>query len=112
LEPVIKQESTDTIDYVPQIPLLKQNIRSVSIDKQLSESASQHFMMKKVRYHAYNIGDITEHSKSKKQREDLVTILLGNSRDSQSILTQYKSMIRILPKEFNLSKIKQLSTHL
>jgi hypothetical protein len=38
--------------------------------------------------------------------------LLGNSRDSQSILSQYKSMIRILPKEFDLKKIKQLSSHL
>jgi len=69
-------------------------------------------MMKKVRYDAYTIGELTEQSKAKKQREDLVTSLLGNSRDSQSILSQYKSMIRILPKEFDLKKIKQLSSHL
>lgn len=48
-------------------------------------------------------------TKGKAKNVTKVKDLIGGSSEAQEILAKYKNIIRILPKEFDLKKIKKLS---
>lgn len=49
--------------------------------------------------------DEPEIKQAKEEKFSMLKNLLGESRDAKHILSNYKKMIRVLPDEFDLSKI-------
>ena len=51
---------------------------------------------------------LLDKSESKERKKEMIKSLLGENRETKALLKKYSNMVRVLPHEFDIEKIKKL----